>query len=431
MYQKYGRIIIAGIGAGTEADICGLIPKILEKAEVVVCYHKYVDIVRNMTKGNIITYSPGEEVKKGEKAISLAEEGKIVAIVSSGDPGIFGPASVILSMVPPYIDCEIIPGVPALSFAGAKLGCPLGGNFALISLSDLLMPWKHISHQLDSAARADIPIVIINPGSKGRKGYLARAMRIISRYRRLDTIVGIAENVGLPNEKIIITKLGDLLDKEYTNQNATIFVGCTRTFLKDERWMVTDRGHFKQPSIPEIDLSDYPEKLSEDLFLERTIEAQNITKKEIKLIAEIVKRTGDFSVATLLKMSDNFIEEATKCIKEGGKVVTDSKLIAEYIKIHDIEIEEITNSINNFELLSKSIIIIAEDKKLLETIVKSVEDKNLQPKAIITVVPGFTYVPKLKHRIQNLGIPYLYTSGNRGGLDIGIGIIKALKDLSE
>ena len=171
--------------------------KLIESADAIICYYKYVEQVRGLAKGQLISYNQGEELKRSEKAISLAEEGKKVLVISSGDPGIFGMASALLSLVPSYIECEVIPGIPALSFAGAKLGAPIGGDFSLISLSDLLIPWKYIAYHLDGVAKLDIPIVIVNPGSRGRKHHLSKAMKIIARYRKLSTPVGIAENLSL------------------------------------------------------------------------------------------------------------------------------------------------------------------------------------------------------------------------------------------
>lgn len=174
--------------------------------------------------------------------MELARSGKRVAVVSSGDPGIYGMASLVLEMAKD-IEVEIVPGIPALSFAASRVGVPVGGDFALISLSDLLVPWEKIISTLDRVALADVVIVIVNPGSQKRAHHLSKAVNVISRYRPKNTPVAIVENACQENENIRLLTLNDLEGKPFTSMNSIIFVGCSRTKLMGGR-LVTDRGYF-------------------------------------------------------------------------------------------------------------------------------------------------------------------------------------------
>jgi precorrin-3B C17-methyltransferase len=420
---KYGTITIVGIGAGRPSDICGVLEKLIDSADVIICYYKYVDQIKELAKGQIISYNQGEELKRSEKAISLAEEGKRVLIISSGDPGIFGMAGAILSLVPSYIECEVIPGIPALSFAGAKLGSPIGGDFALVSLSDSLIPWNYIAYNLDNVAKADIPIVIINPGSRGRKYHLAKAMRIIARYRSVDTPVGVAENVGLQNEKVYIVTIRDLLDKEFTNQNTTIFVGCSRTIVREGKWMVTDRGFFKHPVLLEVDITkeSYKEKIDERKFVEKSLEPQGFSSPTLEIILSVIEKTGDFSLASLIKIGTGSIEKILEIIRE-RPIYTDTDL--------SIITKNCSKNLNIRELkeinkdIEKSLVIINENKKLLEELVNNL--RKIEIGGIIATTPGFEKIPTLKKTIADSSIPHIVIMGNKGGISVTLGIVEAL-----
>jgi precorrin-3B C17-methyltransferase len=186
----------------------------------------------------------GSEEDRCRKAIYLAREGKKVALVSSGDTGIYGMAGLVLEILAQEgltVDLEIVPGVPAAVTAAARLGAPLMLDYATISLSDLLIPWEVIEKRLIAAASSDLVMVIYNPKSQGRTWQLCRAREIILEYRPPDTPVGVVTDAGREGEKIVITDLAGLLDQEITMRSIAI-IGNSTTYRYQD-WLITPRGY--------------------------------------------------------------------------------------------------------------------------------------------------------------------------------------------
>jgi precorrin-3B C17-methyltransferase len=202
-----------------------------------------------------------QEVDRCARAVELAQEGKKVAVICSGDPGIYAMAGLVFEIlhgqhkvagarraVPlPSVDVEIIPGIPALSSCAALLGAPLMHDFASVSLSDLLTPWELIEKRLEAAASADFVIVIYNPKSRGRQEHIKKARDIILRHRSPHTPVGIVKAATRENETVAVTDLKNMLDSEIDMQS-TVIIGNSNTFTWQDR-MVTPRGYAKRYKI--------------------------------------------------------------------------------------------------------------------------------------------------------------------------------------
>jgi precorrin-3B C17-methyltransferase len=218
----------------------------IETADVVVGYKTYVDLVRALVKpdAEVVSGTMGREVDRAKTAVAKALENKRVVVVSSGDPGVYGMAGVVLEVAAQEakeIPIEIIPGVTAATAAASKLGAPLVTDFAVVSLSDLLTPWQQIEKRLEAAAKADFAIVLYNPQSIGRKKPLARAHAILLKYRAPGTPVGVVRQAGREGEETAITTLERLLDYD-VDMVTTIIVGNSTTRVVNGR-MVTPRGY--------------------------------------------------------------------------------------------------------------------------------------------------------------------------------------------
>ncbi len=203
-------------------------------------------LIKSLIKSGVetITGSMGREVDRARTAVAKALENKKVVVVSSGDAGVYGMAGVVLevaSLENATMPVEVVPGVTAATAAAAKLGAPLVSDFAVISLSDLLTPWRHIEKRLEVAAASDFVIVLYNPQSQGRTKPLAKAHRILLKHRRPETPVGIVKNAGRQGEATIITTLKDMLSNN-VDMVTTIIVGNSATRLVNNR-MVTPRGY--------------------------------------------------------------------------------------------------------------------------------------------------------------------------------------------
>ena len=217
----------------------------LGAAEVIVGYQTYLDLIPEFLVGKeVIASQMMKEVDRCRKALDLAAEGKKVALVSGGDPGIYAMAGLVFEMAREQsvtVEIEVIAGIAALNACAARLGAPLMHDFAAISLSDLLTPWEKIEQRLEAAASADFVVVIYNPKSKKRAEHIVKAREILLAHRAPETPVGIVTAATRENERIVLTTLGKMLESEIDMQT-TIIVGNSMTFA----WqgvMVTPRGY--------------------------------------------------------------------------------------------------------------------------------------------------------------------------------------------
>ena len=229
-------IKVIGIGSGSLDLLLPRAKNAILEADIIVGYKRYIDLLKPVFHKNFVSFSMGEELKRVEFAIEEAKLGKNVAVVSSGDPGIYGMLGIFLEK---GIDVESIPGVPSFVLAAHLAGAPIMNDFAVISLSDRLVEWKKIEKRIRGAREGDFVIVFMNPGSKGRRFHLSRAMEIIGD---VNLPVAVVENAGRSGEKTTIGKVGDFIGKEFTSMNATIFVGNSDTVVIGGK-IVTKRGY--------------------------------------------------------------------------------------------------------------------------------------------------------------------------------------------
>ncbi len=203
-------------------------------------------LIESLIKSGVKTIagSMGREVDRARTAVAKALENKKVVVVSSGDAGIYGMAGVVLEVAAlenARVPIDVVPGVTAATVAAAKLGAPLVDDFAVISLSDLLTPWRIIEKRLEAVAASDFVVVLYNPQSKGRTKPLAKAHRILLKHRCPETPVGIVKNAGRQGEATIITTLKNMLDNN-VDMVTTIIIGNSVTRLVNKK-MVTPRGY--------------------------------------------------------------------------------------------------------------------------------------------------------------------------------------------
>jgi precorrin-3B C17-methyltransferase len=232
------------MGPGDAGLMCVKADQILLKCDTIIGYTVYVNLLRETYPGKEFLTTPmTQEPKRCEMAFEEAEKGKTVAMVCSGDAGVYGMSGLMLEIGVNYpdIEVEVVPGVTAALSGGAVLGAPLTHDFAVISLSDRLTPWDKIEKRLQCAAEADFSICIYNPSSKGRPDYLKRACEILLQVLPEDRICGTVENIGREGETTKLYTLGELKDAE-VNMFTTVFIGNSMTKEIGGR-MVTPRGY--------------------------------------------------------------------------------------------------------------------------------------------------------------------------------------------
>ena len=240
------KIFVVGIGPGEYEQMTIRAVNALQSCDVIVGYTVYVDLVKeHFAEKEFLTTPMRREVERCRMAFEEAKKGRSVAMICSGDAGVYGMAGLMLEIGQEYPDIpvEVIPGVTAALGGGAVLGAPLIHDFCLISHSDLLTPWEKIEKRLLAAAEADFVVCLYNPSSKKRHDYLEKACDLMMRYKSPETVCGIVSNIGREGETGRVMSLKELRDTR-VDMFTTVFVGNSQTAAIDGK-MVTPRGYRK------------------------------------------------------------------------------------------------------------------------------------------------------------------------------------------
>jgi len=243
-----GRLRVVGIGPGGRRNATEAARQALEASDVVVGYHAYLDLVRPWLGEKVYHGSPiGDERARCELALELMAASHDVALVCSGDAGIYGMAGLVLELLDEQGNAdraeniEVVPGVSAAQAAAALLGAPLMSDFATISLSDLMTPWATIEKRLEAVAASDLVVALYNPASGRRRTQLARAQEILLRHRSASTPIGLVRNASRPGQTVTLSDLGSLLDQT-VDMLTTVLIGNSMTIRVGNR-LTTRRGY--------------------------------------------------------------------------------------------------------------------------------------------------------------------------------------------
>ena len=239
-----GKLYVVGLGPGAYEDMTLRADRALEECDTIVGYSVYVDLIRDRYPGKEYATTPmTREADRCRMALEAARAGKTVALVCSGDSGIYGMAALVYALrgEDTLPEITVIPGLTAACSGGALLGAPLTHDFCVISLSDRLTPWETIEARLTAAAAADFSVVLYNPASRGRPEHLRRACEILLRTLPPERLCGIARSIGRPGESREFCTLGELGTRE-ADMFCTVFIGNSATRLVGGN-MLTPRGY--------------------------------------------------------------------------------------------------------------------------------------------------------------------------------------------
>lgn len=238
------RLYVVGLGPGGREYMTGQAKAALEDAELLCGYTVYIDLIReDYPDKEVLTTPMTQEIERCRMAVEAAESGKTVAMVCSGDAGVYGMAGLIYEIAGENSPVEIIivPGITAALSGAAVLGAPLVHDFAVISLSDLLTPWETIEKRLRAAGEADFSLCLYNPSSKKRADYLKRACDILLESRNSDNACGWVKNIGRAGEEFKVMTLSELRE-EQVDMFTTVFIGNSSTKILGGK-LVTPRGY--------------------------------------------------------------------------------------------------------------------------------------------------------------------------------------------
>jgi cobalt-precorrin 5A hydrolase/precorrin-3B C17-methyltransferase len=247
--DRPGQLLLIGSGPGSLEQLTPAARSALVAADVLIGYGLYLDLLKPLRRpGQIVEASPiTQERQRAERAIALAQRGLHVAVVSSGDCGIYGMAGLVLECLAqrgwdgthPVV--VVIPGISALQAAASRVGAPLMHDFCAISLSDLLTPWAVIEQRLEAAAQADFVIALYNPRSASRTHPFEQALKILRRHRSAETPVALVRSAYRAEEVCQITPLG-ALHPEQVDMLTTVLIGNRSSFAY-QGWFITPRGY--------------------------------------------------------------------------------------------------------------------------------------------------------------------------------------------
>jgi precorrin-3B C17-methyltransferase len=278
MTADKGKLYVVGIGPGHHDHMTYRAKQVIEESEVIVGYDTYVSLVEDLISGKeVYRYPMTQEVDRANQAIQFAEKGRIVSLVSSGDPGIYGMIGLIYEILADkkwnrgagiYVEC--VPGVSSLNSCSALVGSPLMTDFAVVSMSDLLVPWEMIVKRVEAAALGDYVTVIYNPASKKRVHQLQDTRDIFLKYRNPETPVAIVKGAYRESQAVVLTTLRDILNhSDMLGMITTVIVGNSSTY-NYEGMMINPRGYrSKYELVPTASSQSFPNNDPDAIPLER------------------------------------------------------------------------------------------------------------------------------------------------------------------
>jgi len=254
-----GKLFIVGVGPGHHDHMTFRAKQVIEESDTIVGYETYVNIVQDLIDGkDVYRYAMTQEVERAHQCIDLAKSGKIVSLVSSGDPGIYGMAGLIYEMLAESgwdpkngLPVEIIPGISALNSCASIIGSPLMTDFAVLSMSDLLVPWEIIVKRVEAAAQGDFVIVIYNPSSKKRIHQLQDTIKILLKYRKPTTPVAIIKGAFRNSQSVVLTDLENIINhSDKLGMITTVIIGNSSTY-NYKNLMINPRGYTSKYNLQE------------------------------------------------------------------------------------------------------------------------------------------------------------------------------------
>lgn len=451
-----GRVFVVGVGPG-RADL--LTPQAacaLELADVIVGYSGYFPWVEGLIAGKERIALPlGQERERARIAVERAAPGRTAAVISSGDPGIYAMASVVLEALEAIDEArrpsvEIVPGVSALNAAAALLGAPLGHDFAAVSLSDLLTPWPMIERRIRAAAGADFVIALFNPKSERRDWQLGRARDILLACRSPATPIGIVRNAFRPEQSIRITTI-EQLDSAATDMFTIVIVGNSSTRRFGDM-LVTPRGYDNSPTEQSPTAPRRPADIVAESF--RIIDAEvgphRFNEREWPIVRRMIHAAGDVELVHAVRFQHDAAHAAIAALQRGTPIVTDVTMLLAGIDkaaaktldvplhcfLNDVGIAGIaqetalTRSAAGIEraigTLGDAIYVIGNAPTALLALCEAVRYQRVRPALVIAMPVGFVAVEESKAAAFALPVPVIGVAGRKGGSAMAAAAVNAL-----
>ena len=459
------KIIIAGIGPGSCEDITPAVLEAVRQADVIVGYKYYFQFIEPYVGEGCECIDTGmkKERERAEQAFLLAEQGKTVVVISSGDAGLYGMAPLIYEMKQERtsdVDIQVLPGISAFQKAASLLGAPIGHDTCLISLSDLMTPWEVIERRIKAAAVGDFVTAVYNPKSHGRYWQLYRLQELFLQERSAETPVGYVRQAGREEQEVKVTTLGTF-DPEDVDMFTVIIIGNSQSYISltpapspngEGSKIITPRGYYRN----EVNEGN---KIGQNIMIEsfRTI-AGELKRQDYPLdhkwaLLHAIHTTADFDMENILYTDNGAVETLYNKVKDGSlkTIVTDVTMVTSGIRkgaLQRLGIEAKCHlsapsvaeyaSANNITRTQAGIRLAVEEHPdalfafgnaptALMELCDLIRKGKAYPAGIIAAPVGFVHVRESKHMVKPFkDIPKIIVEGRKGGSNLAATLCNAI-----
>ena len=459
-----GKIIVAGIGPGSREDITPAVLEAVAEADVVVGYKYYFQFIAPFVKEGCECIDTGmkKERDRAEQAFLLAEQGRTVVVISSGDAGLYGMAPLVYEMKrqrqSDIVICTL-PGISAFQKAASLLGAPIGHDTCLISLSDLMTPWEVIERRIKAAAVGDFVTAVYNPKSQGRYWQLYRLQELFLKHRSPDTPVGYVRQAGRDGQEVKLTTLADF-DPEDIDMFTVVLIGNSQSYIADGQ-MITPRGYYSPHSERRAGGGSAGQQIMLQSF--RTIKSelhrQDYPLGHLWALLHAIHTTADFDMEHILHTDDGAVEALYKKVKEGTlkTIVTDVTMVTSGIRkgalqrlgieakcyLADPRVAELTDSSRKgsgvgitrtqagirlaAEEHPDALFVFGNAPTALMELCDLIRRGKARPAGIIAAPVGFVHVRESKHMVKPFRhIPKIIVEGRKGGSNLAATLCNAI-----
>lgn len=337
MNTSAGKIFVIGIGPGDEQDITPAALSALSQCDIVIGYHYYFQFITAHLREGVECLDTGmkQEEKRAQHAFELAESGKTVAVISSGDANIYGMAPLVWEMKEKRdsaVQIEVVAGISAFQKAATLLGAPVGHDFCVLSMSDLMTPWEKIERRIKAAAMGDFITAVYNPKSKGRYWQMARLKELFLLERSPETPVGYVRQAGREEQSIHTTTLAEL-DVEQLDMFTVVIIGNSQSYFSRDAKIITPRGYYREQADASKSIG---QQIMHGSFSQIASELKNpdiaLDKKWAMLHA--IHTTADFNMEEVLYTDDKAVEQLHQACVSGGvkSIITDVSMIVSGVR---------------------------------------------------------------------------------------------------
>ncbi len=450
-----GKITVAGIGPGSEADVTPAVVQALRECDVVVGYKYYFRFVEQYLESGTECVDTGmkRERDRARQAFELAEQGRKVCVISSGDSGIYGMAPLIWEMRRERgseVEIEVLPGISAFQKAASLLGAPIGHDFCVISLSDLMTPWDVIEKRIIAAAQADFVTAVYNPRSNERYWQLYRLKELFLKERSSDTPVGYVRQAGRDEERVTVTTLAGF-DPGQVDMFTVVLIGNSQSY----NWngtMITPRGYYREESECGVGIG-------QEIMIKsfRTIEGL-LRHKDWPLghkwaLLHAIHTTADFEMEDILYTDPGAVETIYGKFRDGAvkAIVTDVTMAASGIRKGALErlgvvvkcylSDERTAAMAKEKGITRTqvgirlaveefpdaLFVFGNAPTALMELCELIRKGHAQPAGVIAAPVGFVHVRESKYMVKPFtGIPKLIVEGRKGGSNLAATLTNAI-----